>query len=125
LLARAVLNVLENAAAHVGPAVRIAVTCRHEFGGATIAIEDDGPGVSDRLAPDLFQRFRRGDTAPTGGNGLGLAIVDAVMRGHGGHVGLASPRTGRGARFELRFPATRPVGQNGRAVEGSEPSRRP
>jgi signal transduction histidine kinase len=105
LLARAVLNVLENAVAHVGPAVAVEISCHcHADGTTTVTIEDDGPGVADQVVPELFHRFRRGDTGARGGTGLGLAIVQAIMQGHGGAARLDPSPNGRGARFELTLP---------------------
>jgi heavy metal sensor kinase len=106
LLARAFLNLLENAVSHVGPTVVVTIAlCRGLDGTAIVAIEDDGPGIPDALATEIFQRFRRGDSSRAeGGAGLGLAIVDAIVRGHGGAVGLAPSRCGRGSRFEITLP---------------------
>ena len=106
LLARALRNLLDNAAAHVGPSVSIMITLREETGGiALVVIQDDGPGIPAGLAPEVFRRFRRGDQARVGGgSGLGLGIVEAIALAHGGSARLATPSTGQGARFELRFP---------------------
>ena len=52
-----------------------------------IRVTDEGPGFPDDFVPRAFERFSRADEARTsGGAGLGLAIVDAVARAHGGSV---------------------------------------
>jgi len=106
LLGRAILNLMENAAAHVGPSVHVDITLDYDTHGLIrLVIEDDGPGIPEPLAFEVFQRFRRGDASRGGGGtGLGLAIVEAIARAHGGSVALAPPRPGRGARFELMLP---------------------
>lgn len=56
-------------------------------GGVTIEVEDEGPGFPPEFLPHAFERFRRPDSGRTrsdGGAGLGLAIVSAVVRAHGG-----------------------------------------
>ncbi len=106
LLARAILNILENAAVHVGPSVALTVRISKRAGPprAVVTISDDGPGIPPELAPEVFQRFRRGDASRTrGGSGLGLAIVEAIVELHGGGVRLL-PSAGAGARFELLLP---------------------
>ncbi len=108
LLARAILNILDNAAKHVRPTVSVVVTVSKKpgEGRASVAIADDGPGIPNELAAEVFQRFRRGDTSrSTGGSGLGLSIVDGIMKLHGGEVRLGtSPNGAGGASFELLIP---------------------
>lgn len=103
-LARAVRNLVDNAAAH-GPAngrVQVALEVR----GAAIAIlvEDEGPGIPAEAATRIFSPFWRGakqQAGDEGGTGLGLAIVREIARVHGGDVTLEpAPRT----RFVLTIP---------------------
>jgi len=106
LLARAVLNILENAAVHVGPSVAVAVRVSKRAGPprAVVTIVDDGPGLPPELAAEAFQRFRRGDASRSrGGSGLGLAIVEGIVGLHGGEARLL-PGDAGGARFELILP---------------------
>ena len=67
-------------------------------------VHDDGPGIEPDLARIAFQRFSRGDAGRqrAGGVGLGLAMVDAIVRAHGGMVRLAS--VPGDTRFEVRLP---------------------
>ena len=66
---------------------------------------DDGPGMDADTAARAFERFYRGDPArsrATGGAGLGLSIVAAIVEAHGGTVALLPTDTG--ATFEVRIP---------------------
>ncbi|GFE13263.1 two-component sensor histidine kinase [Streptomyces glebosus] len=102
-LARAVRNLLDNAARHARG--RIDIRLRVRDGVAEMTVADDGPGIP---APDrdrVFDRFTRLDTARTrdaGGSGLGLAIVHDVITAHGGtvHIEDNSP----GARLVVHIP---------------------
>jgi two-component system, OmpR family, sensor kinase len=81
---------------------------------ATIDVTDHGPGMTSDQAHRVFERFYRADqarTSTTGGNGLGLAIVRALVAAHGG---IASVRTapGRGATFRIALPLA-PEAQGG------------
>ncbi|HEX8714112.1 MAG TPA: HAMP domain-containing sensor histidine kinase [Solirubrobacteraceae bacterium] len=101
---RLAINLLENALRHTPPGTRIRVATGVRDGRATLAVEDNGPGVPPELAPTLFERFVRGAGDRGGSFGLGLAIVRAVAESHGGSVALASP-PGGGARFVVTLPA--------------------
>lgn len=82
-LQQAVSNLLDNALRHGAGTVRISAHRRN--GRVEIHVTDEGAGIDDELAPHVFERFRRGDATPSGdGAGLGLAIVEAVARAHGG-----------------------------------------
>lgn len=81
--------------------------------GATIAVEDEGPGVRPEDRERVFDRFWRAPGAPPGGTGLGLAIARWIAERHGGSIAVDGSEAG-GARFTVRLPAapahpTRPV----------------
>jgi two-component system sensor histidine kinase MprB len=98
-LARAVNNLLDNAARH-GRAV--VVSC----GGSGIRVRDDGAGIPEADLPHIFDRFYRGaDARGRPGTGLGLAIVRQVAEQHGGSVSAAN--VDGGAEFVLDLPASR------------------
>ena len=113
LLARALVNILENAVTHAGASVGLVVNVHPDRDGtACITITDDGPGVGEQLGESIFQRFRRGSASRGGGGtGLGLAIVDAIMQAHGGAVWLLPAWEGEGARFALTLPLSRQTGR--------------
>jgi two-component system OmpR family sensor kinase len=99
-LEQALGNLLDNAQRHGGPAIELAAEERN--GSVRFHVRDDGPGIPEDLAP--FERFTRGDAARSrGGAGLGLAIVAAVARAHGGDAGAAS-RPGGGADVWIELP---------------------
>ena len=69
-------------------------------------VTDRGIGIPRREQRRIFRKFYRVDERAGGGPqgcGLGLAIVDHVMRGHGGSVSVES-EPGRGSTFTLHFP---------------------
>jgi two-component system, OmpR family, sensor kinase len=114
-LHRLVLNLIENALRHTptGTEIRVSSATTPD-GQARLIVEDDGPGVPERLLSTLFERFVRGAGDRGGSFGLGLAIVQAVAESHGGTVELEKTHPGAerpGARFVVTLPAL-----------GSEPS---
>jgi signal transduction histidine kinase len=83
--------------------------CRHESGQIRIEIEDEGCGIPAEALERIFDRFGRADAARTrvaGGVGLGLAIVDAIAKRHGGSCTVRSIRGG--SVFSLALPAEAP-----------------
>jgi two-component system, OmpR family, sensor kinase len=103
LLTRAFSNVLENSVLHASQRVNIRVSLAQIGERGIIVIADDGPGISEDLASTVFHRFRRGDSARSeGGSGLGLSIVEAIVRVHHGSVKLLP--TSEGAAFQFSLP---------------------
>lgn len=101
LLAQAVSNLIDNALKYVPPGGTVSVNAERGEGDAIeIAVEDNGPGVVDSEKPRLVERFYRGDTSRgTPGVGLGLSVVDAVARLHGGFLKLTDNNPGLRARL--------------------------
>ena len=102
-----VANLLANARAHTPAGTPITVSVTSTDDAVEISVADKGPGLSEDDQKRIFERFYRADTSRvrTGpdGSGLGLSIVDAVMRAHGGKATVAS-KVGGGATFTLTFP---------------------
>jgi signal transduction histidine kinase len=99
-LARALANLLRNAAEAVQQGGVIAVRIRAaRQGAAAIWVEDDGAGVPPDMADRVFEPFA---TTKHNGTGLGLAIVHQIVEAHGGRIRLRRSRLG-GARFCLRI----------------------
>jgi two-component system, OmpR family, sensor histidine kinase MprB len=97
-LARAVNNLLDNAARH-GRTVTVTA------GPWGMRVRDDGGGIDPADLPHIFDRFYRGaDARGRPGTGLGLAIVRQVAEQHGGSVSAAN--ADGGAEFELRLPGS-------------------
>jgi two-component system, OmpR family, sensor kinase len=105
-LHQVVANLLANARTHTPDGTRVTTSVRPEGDWVRVAVHDDGPGVPAALQPNVFERFARGDDARVragGSTGLGLSIVAAVSKAHGGRVELDS-RPGD-TTFSLLLPA--------------------
>lgn len=102
-----IANLLANAGVHTPMGSQVALTISQEASGVAVAVSDNGPGLSLDAQSKIFQRFYRADPSRARvdgeGSGLGLSIVDAVMRAHGGSVSVQS-EPGNGAKFTLFFP---------------------
>lgn len=104
LMARLLVNLLENAVRHTPPGSPIRVAADLRGRRLQLAVEDRGPGVPVGEHEAIFGKFHRGARAPrTSGAGLGLAICRAVATLHGGTV-RAEDRAGGGARFVVDLP---------------------
>jgi two-component system OmpR family sensor kinase len=100
-------NLLSNARAHTPPGTHVTVTVRRDESDAVVEVTDDGPGIDPETADRLFERFYRADASrsrASGGSGLGLSIVDAIVTGHGGRVSARRGEEG-GSVFTVRIPA--------------------
>jgi signal transduction histidine kinase len=82
------------------------VTLDYTPEAARISVLDEGPGVAAEDIPHLFERFYRGQQRKEGGlgHGLGLVLVDATARAHGGEA-LVENVEGHGARFTICLPS--------------------
>lgn len=92
-LQQVVSNLLANARLHTPGGTKVTVTLESDGGATTLTVQDDGPGIPGDIQPGVFERFTRADRrtkAETGGAGLGLSIVAAVVEAHGGDVAMES-----------------------------------
>jgi signal transduction histidine kinase len=103
LLAQAVSNLIDNSLKCVSERGAISVRVGRDGEGAVeIAVADDGPGIADADKPKATERFFRGDASRgSPGVGLGLSIVDAVAKLHGGVLQLLDNHPGLRARMVL------------------------
>jgi signal transduction histidine kinase len=103
LLAQAVSNLIDNALKYVPTGGAITVETRHPSEQTVeIAVADDGPGISDAEKPKVVERFYRGDASRgTPGAGLGLSLVDAVAKLHGGALEFADNHPGLRVRLTV------------------------
>jgi signal transduction histidine kinase len=104
-LHRLALNLVQNAFQHTPAGTRVHASVTSDAEHVRLSVADDGPGVSPELRPEIFDRFVRAEGDRGGSVGLGLSIVRAVARSHGGDVVLESPPEG-GARFVVTLPTT-------------------
>jgi hypothetical protein len=101
LLAQAVGNLIDNALKYAGEQGSVRVDVQQRTDGAVeICVSDDGPGIPDDEKPKVAQRFYRGDASRgTPGVGLGLSLVQAVAKLHGGTLELTDNFPGLRARM--------------------------
>lgn len=102
-LARALVNVLRNAARHAS--ARVAMSVERAGGRTIVHVDDDGPGVAPEDRERVFEPFTRaepGRSRETGGVGLGLAIVRSVAEWHGGAASIGTSPLG-GARVSISW----------------------
>jgi signal transduction histidine kinase len=125
-LARVVRNLLDNADRHAGDHVEVALS--NNNGTVDLVVEDDGPGIPEADRERVFDRFTRldeGRARDTGGAGIGLAMVRAIVERHGGRVRIEASIHG-GARFVVSLPngyagapdATERIQTSSAAIEG-------
>jgi two-component system OmpR family sensor kinase len=99
-------NLLANALDHTPPGTAVTVRAAANGDHAVLEVADRGPGLSGEQAERAFEPFFRSDPSrdrTTGGAGLGLAIVAAIAKAHGGAVELRET-PGGGATFEVSIP---------------------
>jgi signal transduction histidine kinase len=102
LLSQAIANLIENALKYGAREGTIAIAARRADGVVEIAVSDHGPGIPDGEKEKVTERFYRGDASRgTAGVGLGLSLVAAVARLHGGRLELADNHPGLRAALIL------------------------
>jgi two-component system sensor histidine kinase QseC len=110
----AAANLLANAQAHAASSILIS----YDPTSGRLIVEDDGPGVAFSDLHRLGGRFFRASNAPSGGSGLGLSIVLATVKAHGGQVQFLRS-AGGGLRIEVTIPeqAQGPMHNSGKPVD--------
>ena len=103
LISQAIANLLDNSLRHTPRGTVIGLSAARSAAGIEIAVVDDGPGVDEGMGSRLFERFARSEQSrSTPGHGLGLSLVRAIARAHGGQAELRHRQPGFGVT--LRFP---------------------
>ncbi len=100
-------NLIRNAMVHTPAGTQVEVSVAQQGASAVLRVVDHGPGVPPELAGKIFERFVRAGSArgrESGGAGLGLAIVAAIVSAHRGSVRL-EPTDGGGATFIVELPS--------------------
>jgi two-component system, chemotaxis family, CheB/CheR fusion protein len=106
-LGQVLWNLLTNAIKFTPPGGRVDVTVAPMQNYAQIRVSDTGQGISAELLPEIFDRFRQGDSSSskgTQGLGLGLAIVRHLVELHGGSVSAQSAGEGQGSTIVIQLP---------------------
>lgn len=106
-LQQAVGNILSNSIKFTPAGGTIAITLDRAGDSARLIVTDTGDGISSAFLPYVFDRFRQAQgetTGSQGGLGLGLAIVNHLVRMHGGKVEAFSEGEGKGSTFTMNLP---------------------
>jgi two-component system OmpR family sensor kinase len=104
LLLLAMHNLLDNALQYTKPGDTIEIRAYEDGSTVVLEIADTGPGIPEAEVPHVWKELYRGEGARgTPGSGLGLALVQAIVERHRGHVGLRS-RAGQGTVVSMRLP---------------------
>jgi two-component system CheB/CheR fusion protein len=106
-LAQVFSNLLINAAKYTDPGGRIVLRATQQGNELTVAISDNGIGISEDMKPRLFTLFSQAQSAmgrSEGGLGVGLSLVRGLVSLHGGTVEARSDGLGKGSEFIVRIP---------------------
>ena len=113
-------NLIDNAVRFTPEGGSVEVWCTAERSGFAVHVRDSGTGIAPEELSRIFERFWRGDPTRSEdvGTGLGLPIVQALVRRHGGEITVQSTR-GSGSEFAVWLPALPPRGSLGSSVFGN------
>lgn len=98
---QALLNLAVNATVHTPPGTRVIVEARVSDGRLRLVVSDDGPGIDAAVRERVLEPFVRSTGDRHDSSGLGLAVVDAVVRAHGGVVGIETGADGTTVTLDL------------------------
>jgi len=102
-LSQVVTNLVDNAIRHGEGLVRVSVEpITAPFAGVLIRVDDEGDGIAEAIRARVFTKFWKHGVR--GGSGLGMYIVNGLVRVHGGEVLITDSDSG-GARLEVRWPS--------------------
>jgi signal transduction histidine kinase len=106
-LEQALQNLAANALRHTADGGQIALQAEAVENGVRLRVHDSGPGIAPEHLPLIFDRFYKIDAArkASGGSGLGLSIVKAIVERHGGTIVARNDADRGGAVFEIVLPA--------------------
>jgi signal transduction histidine kinase len=100
------VNLLDNAIKYTSTEGHVEVSAEAQNGNAVLTVSDNGIGIPEESLPHVFERFYRAEKARSRGSagfGLGLSLVQAVCRAHGGAVSIESTE-GRGTTVRVSLP---------------------
>jgi signal transduction histidine kinase len=93
-------NLIKNAMEAMQPNGSLRIIARRDDDYVYLQFVDTGSGISEENLSKVFQAYY---TTKKGGHGLGMMIVERIMRAHGGHINIES-RKGAGTAITLQFP---------------------
>jgi signal transduction histidine kinase len=122
-LAQVIGNLLHNAAKYTGEGGKIVLAARPRDGRAEIVVRDTGIGIAPEAMPRIFELFTQIPSeraATSGGLGIGLALVRALVELHGGEIRVASPGIDLGSEFTVRLPLLGAAESADPPIDGAE-----
>ena len=121
-LAQVVQNLLHNSAKYTPDGGRVSISARREGAEIVVVVKDSGIGMDPELLQSAFELFKQGQQAlnrPEGGLGVGLTLVQRLVRLHSGSVEGRSGGTDQGSEFIVRLPAADAAAQTPPAKAGA------
>lgn len=102
-LVQVFLNLLDNAIKYSRPGDRATVSLQKSEGGVECTVRDTGPGIPTKHLPHITRRFYRAAPQAVEGSGLGLALVEEILRRHGSRLEIESRTEGEETGTCVRF----------------------
>ncbi len=105
-ISRVIINLISNAIKYTENGGEISVTAQEGNGSLQFSISDTGVGIEDKDLPHIFEHLYRADISRarhTGGSGIGLSIVKAIINAHKGKIEVQS-EIGKGSKFTVVLP---------------------
>jgi signal transduction histidine kinase len=103
-LRQVLANLVDNAVKYTSSGGEVVLSAKARGSDVALEVRDTGPGIPPDQLPRIWERLYRGDTARhERGLGLGLSLVKAVVRAHGGHADVTSA-PGDGSTFTISLP---------------------
>ena len=122
-LEQALANLLTNAAKYTDLNGQIWFQADFQNGEATVRVRDTGVGIAPEVLPHLFEPFSpmvNASARTRGGLGLGLSLVNGLIRMHGGAIEVFSEGPGKGSEFLVRLPASQQAVSEGEPAPAAE-----
>jgi PAS domain S-box-containing protein len=121
-LTQVMQNLLHNSAKYTPDGGRVSISARREGAEVVVVVKDSGIGMDPELLQSAFELFKQGQQAlnrPEGGLGVGLTLVQRLVRLHSGSVAARSGGTDQGSEFIVRLPAADAAAQTPPAKAGA------
>ncbi len=105
-MSQVIINLITNALKFTPAGGKVTIRVRDQRPWTSIQVSDTGQGISENDLSNIFQRFYRADVSrnrTTGGTGIGLTLVKAIVEAHGGTVEVTS-MVNEGTQFVMKLP---------------------